>query len=170
MVKKVRFDPNSKTYDGVKFSSRSVIFYQIVCGYFRNKFMDFKQLPIANTDDVLTAVSYNTETLTYVVNRLKYFIKLLYKKQIDLMKETVFNEYIYVVEDPYWDADFFRTKVKKFGHKVSIVRKGSRDFNMFFEHLHIPHFTKLIKLCELALEENTRAFEEWFIIEDYIKI
>jgi len=171
MVKKVTFASNVKTHDGVNFSLRSVVFYQIVCGYFSNKFMDYRQLPIHNTEDVLIAASYNTEILTYVVNRLKHFRKLLYQKRLELLKEPFsFVDNILKIEDHYWDNDFFRTKVKKSGHKVSIVRSGSRDFNMSFEEQHIPHMTKLINLCELALEENKTAFQKWYIIEDYIKV
>jgi hypothetical protein len=166
MNKKVTFAPNVKKHDGTKISFKCVIFYQIVCGFFKIKFMDFKERIIENSEDRLETVSFDSELLRYIINRLKNFRKLLYEKNIELMSEEPLKNNN-KIEDYYWDNNFFNSRIKKSGSRVSLVRKGSRDFGLSFECEHINDFNKLIYMCEQSLEKNDNP-PDWFIIEDYI--
>lgn len=162
-VKLVRFADDSKSYDGTVMSPRNIIFYKIVCGFFKAKFFD-ETKPITSACDILHITDFNYEMITYCKHRLIYFLKLLIEKKKIQQYESTF-ETPEKEKDLYWDSDFFKSRIRPCGYKVSLVRRGCRDFNLSFSISNICHIENLLRLiiqAQIHLCTSVHGVKEYF--------
>jgi len=168
MSKKVTFAEDSKKHDGVCLHHNAIVYYQIMCGAFSMKhFLDYKvSRKVKTYKDILHIANFNQESLKYCKDKLAYVINLLREKEIEIRQEQ--NQPVKEVsnvEKDCWESEMLDNIAaqKKVGHKVSVVRRGCRDFGMCVEVQHIKYLTSIYGLIKDAIEENETAdfLKEW---------
>jgi len=172
MSKKVTFAEDSKKHDGVCLHHKVVVYYQIICSAFSMKrFLDYKVgRKVKTYKDILHIANFDQESLKYCKEKLATVINLLHEKEIEISQNQAEKDVpkipVKIVEtDSYWESEMLDkiAAQKKVGHKVSVVRRGCRDFGMSLEVQHIKHLMGLYGLMKEAIEQNETAdfFKEW---------
>lgn len=172
MSKKVMFAEDAKKHDGVRLHNKAVAYYQIMCGAFNMKnFLDYKvSRKVRTYKDVLYITNFDQEVLIYCKEKLATLINLVTERG-DIEQDP--EEHIVEVnsESSEWDhwespeLDKKASHVKKL--KVSVVRRGSRDFGMSVEFQHLKYLNYIYSLIKEAIEQNEVAdfLGEWVTVE-----
>jgi hypothetical protein len=172
MTKKVTFAEDAKKHDGVRLHNKAVAYYQIMCGAFNMKnFLDYKvSRKVRTYKDVLYITNFDQEVLVYCKEKLATLISLVDERG-EIEKEPVEDVAKVNSESSDWDhwespeLDKKASNVKKL--KVSVVRRGSRDFGMCVEFQHLKYLAYIYSLIKEAIEQNEVAdfLGEWVTVE-----
>ena len=170
--KKVTFAKETKKHDGVAFHRNSTVLYSIICGATNQKFLNCKIRKVNNKEDILLISNYDDEALKYSRERMNILIKKLtdLKNKIDLNdKDQLKDNLISKDFDSYWDSDFFVKKAesrKITRGRISLVRRGCRDFNIAFSICNIKFLEHVNNLIGKAIDDvETKQFlDEWFVV------